>query len=352
MRRAATGLIAWLIVAAVPAGAAAQDAGCTRDEPKATIEACTGVLAERGLDEGRLFAALVGRAEAHAELGDCPRAIVDLTSALEIDPAAAGALGLRGDCRLRQSDFDGAIADITASIAQSPERPFAHSQRAMAWAAKGEALLALQDMSTAIDLARRHSGSTAGDLYYNALGHYWRHDHESAVQVLDRALAADPRHKPSFSLRADARMTLGDPRRAVEDYTQAIALAPTEPNGYVGRGEAHTKTGDKDAATKDLERALALLADAKDASGLNSRAWTLHLLGRHDAALGDAMEALRRLPNEPNLLHTRGRILEALGRVSEALSDYRTALRFDPGHPHTLEEMRRLGEVPPRRRAR
>lgn len=326
-----------------PAGAQ-EIKSCSDADSKRAVETCTALLGERGIGEEQIAWTLIQRAEAYADLRDCRRAIVDLTSALEIQPASQAALRLRGQCRVRTGDFDGAIADLTVAIAADPSLRYAYSWRAMAWAAKGEALATIVDMSAAIDQAGRITGVGADDLYYNALGHYWRHDPASAVRVLDEALAREPKHAASLALRGDMRLRLGEHARAIEDYSAAIVLQPDDVGAYVGRGEAKSGLGDREGMRADLEKVLALLAGVEEAMELNSRAWALHLLGRNAEALADAELSLSRMPNDTAALHTRGRIREALGQRDDAVADYRQGLRFDPGHPETLAEMRRLGE--------
>jgi tetratricopeptide (TPR) repeat protein len=142
--------------------ASAQDIkSCTQADAKATLAACTAALSSGGQEEVQLAFTLYERAAALSELKQCATAVVDLTSALELHQSFAAALKLRGDCRVRIGEFDGAIADYTEALSREPTMRWVYSSRATAWTAKGESLRTLKDMAEAIDQARRATGDTA-----------------------------------------------------------------------------------------------------------------------------------------------------------------------------------------------
>jgi Tfp pilus assembly protein PilF len=83
--------------------------------------------------------------------------------------------------------------------------------------------------------------------------------------------------------RAEASLTLGDPRSAAHDWTLALKYDPEDPRAYHGRARAFLAMGQQNAAIADLEQAMTWAA------------------GRADLALPIALSYARCLPYRPSL---------------------------------------------------
>jgi tetratricopeptide (TPR) repeat protein len=79
-----------------------------------------------------------------------------------------------------------------------------------------------------------------------------------AVELLDRALAAEPEEPFAFVDRARARAGLGDLPGALADLDEAIRLEPGHPWTYVDRGRVYLRLRRQEAAHADFSRAIAL----------------------------------------------------------------------------------------------
>lgn len=79
------------------------------------------------------------------------RAIDDFTQAIELDATRAEFWLHRGDARVKQGDFDGAIADYTESLRMEPSAR-THLHRARARRQKKLFDLALADVNASIEL--------------------------------------------------------------------------------------------------------------------------------------------------------------------------------------------------------
>lgn len=325
---------------------------CAGADPAATIAACSMQLSGAGVSEAQLVLTLLERGGAYVEQGDCGKANIDYSSAIEIAPQSAYAFVRRGYCHLLLSAFDQSLADFGQAINLNPEQRDVYQYRASAWRAKGDEMRALADMAAAIGQARQITGQSPEDLLYRALGHLWRYDYEQALLMLDNVLTIAPSNLDALQQRADARTKTGKLDAAFADYNKLIEKKPESTDAYLGRAEVFQLRGDKAAATRDVDRVLALVAKPTNAFDHNVRAWANCLAGRFAEGLPDVEEALRRLPNDPSLLHTRARLLEGLGRVDDAVADYRLALRFDPDHPEARAELKRLGLISGRAPAR
>ena len=342
-RLLAVGVLAWPLDPTARAQAADEPRSCAESNPAATIAACTKLLSQSGSSEAQLILSLLERGSAYAEAGDCGKGNVDFSSVIEIAPAASYAYVRRGYCHLMASAFDPAIADLSQAISLDPEQRDTYNQRATAWRAKGDAMRALTDMAAAIGQARKITSQSPEDLMYRALGHLWRYDYDSALLLLDNVLTIAPSSWDALQQRADARTKTGKLDLALADYDKVIEKKPESSDAYLGRAEVYQLRGDKVAAARDVDRVLALVPKPANAFEYNIRAWANCLAGRFAEGLPDAEEALKRLPNDPSLLHTRARLLEGAGRVDDAVADYRLALRLDPDNPEVRHELTRLG---------
>ncbi len=85
-----------------------------------------------------------------------------------------------------------------------------------------------------------------------------RRDRAEAIADYGAAIRANPRYRPAWLNRGNARLEQGDAAGAVADHSQAIVLAPTDPEAYNNRGWARQTLGDWAGAVEDYTRALEL----------------------------------------------------------------------------------------------
>ena len=71
-------------------------------------------------------------------MGDSKRAIVDLTRAIEIDPNLAAAYARRGHAFLALEDLDRAEADFAKALELTPGDAYARSGRAQVYKRRGK----------------------------------------------------------------------------------------------------------------------------------------------------------------------------------------------------------------------
>ncbi len=125
--------------------------------------------------------------------------------------------------------------------------------------------------------------------------------------------------------RGNAYGSLGEYRRAIEDYDQTLRIDPGDADAYYNRGIAYGNLGEYRRAIEDYDQALRL--DPGLAIAYNSRAWPLYLLGRNADALSDVDRSLSLHPDHAPTIDTRAHVLAALGRQQEALAEFERAVQ-------------------------
>lgn len=139
--------------------------------------------------------------------------------ALPVSKESNGRRWMRlGNLKLRNGDYDGAIADFSRAISFEPSNSGYYLIRANAKERKRDYAGATADYTRAIEFAREDK-----DVIY--------------------------------IVRAEAREQAGDLDGAIADYTRAIGINPKFADAYHGRGLAKRKKGDASGAAADLARA-------------------------------------------------------------------------------------------------
>lgn len=123
-----------------------------------------------------------------------------------------------GNLKLRNGDYDGAIADFSRAISLEPSNSGYYFMRASAKEKKRDYAGAADDYARAIEFTREDK-----DVIY--------------------------------VVRAGAREQSGDLDGAIADYTRAIEINPKLADAYRRRGLAKQKKGDPKGAATDLARA-------------------------------------------------------------------------------------------------
>jgi Tfp pilus assembly protein PilF len=76
-----------------------------------------------------------------------------------------------------------------------------------------------------------------------------------ASSLLTKALSLDPKLWQAFQYRGELRVSQGDYRGGVDDFSEAIRLAPQERHLYLLRAEVYRTMGKESPAQHDYETA-------------------------------------------------------------------------------------------------
>jgi spermidine synthase len=214
------------------------------------------------------LAALV-RVSAAARREDATRALLEDLMARDVrNTAVRIALS---QLHATAGDRDAALRVAVDAVDLDPASRDARQQLASVAADLGDAAR-LEPM---VQLMAQDDPERTDTLYYRAVLHFLRGEFRDAVDVGERAAAADPRHARVRSLLGAAFVSLGLRDRARAAFQASLAADPTDPSALANLGMFELEAADANAAAKRF--AEALLLDP-----------------RHGPALSGLAEALRR----------------------------------------------------------
>jgi tetratricopeptide (TPR) repeat protein len=145
-----------------------------------------------------------------------------------------------------------------------------------------------------------------------------------AIAELDKAIALNPRHYWSLTLRGICRLEQGQTTDAVADFGACTGLWPESAWGYFNLGYARARAGNKAGAVRDYTTALE--RDPEFVLAALNRGMLYSELGQYEPALADLRRAAA-LGRDDAYLHLGlGVALEALGRPAEADPEFEAAL--------------------------
>ena len=118
-----------------------------------------------------------------------------------------------------------------------------------------------------------------------------RKDFTGAMNDLNQAIKANPKHSKAYNGRGLVKHMLNDLKGSMMDYDMAISLDPKYARAYSNRGALKLYQDDLNSASIDLNSAIAL--DPSFADAYNNRGLILSKLGKRDAAIKDFQKAAR-----------------------------------------------------------
>lgn len=196
---------------------------------------------------------------------------------------------------------------------------------------------------SAIDLiARAIRGNARNPYCHNNLGEAYR-----ALGRLDQAEAS---YRKALSLKADfpeAHNNLGAILTAQKKYGEAIAtcrraitLRPEFPAAHNNLANALVNTGMHDEAANSYRQAIALHPAFPEA--LNNLGNVFRIQRKLEEALPAYDRALALRPDFPEAHNNLGNTLRDLGRQDQAMNAYRQALKLRPGYIEACHNLGRL----------
>ncbi len=147
---------------------------------------------------------------------------------------------------------------------------------------------------------------------------------------------------PGDCQKADSALGDGDYDLAIDHYISCIdsgdlpdkVLAAV----YHNLGNAYSAKDNHYQAIEDYSEAIAF--DPGHAWAYNNRCWSYGILRRAEEALPDCNEALRLLPDQPEMLDSRALVYWLLDENAKARQDLVRAHQLDPSLPTWQERFR------------
>lgn len=186
---------------------------------------------------------------------------------------------------------------------------------------------------------------------YHVLGDFLRFAgrSEAAVQAYDRAvsLLQEQGRAPDWRLlhaRALMNQRLDRWEQAEADFRAALADQPDQPTVLNNFAYSMVEREENlEEALEMIRRAVA--AEPESGYFVDSLAWALFRMGRHDEAVPHMERAVELLPTDPILNDHLGDVYWAVGRYREARFQWRRALSFGPHDELDMDRVRRKIEV-------
>ena len=195
-----------------------------------------------------------------------------------------------GQRKLKQEDYQGAIAEFSQALVSNPNNLDALSGRAEAY--------------------------------------YWLEKFPAAIQDFDAVLERNPNNATFFFRRGYAYNQLKEHQKAISDYTEAIRLDPEYASAYSNRGASYRNLGEYEKAITDYNEAIRL--DPDDALKYSGRSALCGNLEEHDKAIADATEAIHLDPSSVYGYINRSASYNYLGQFDQAIADATKAISIDP----------------------
>lgn len=204
----------------------------------------------------------------------------------------------------------------------------------------------------------------AGDVLRESQEAIEKKDFDKALELLDKAIAADPKLTPAYVMRGfvhgakenldaalkDFSMAIDlnpedehillvraatyqqkkDYDRAIEDFSEAIRRNPNDSDVICSRGICKSLKGDRDGALEDFNKAVKVNPRSSGAYQLRGAAYSER--GDKDKALADFEEAIKITPNDPAIYLTRAQLFLFENEPENAISDYIEVLRLAPDY--------------------
>lgn len=271
----------------------------------------------------------------------------------------------RGNRYMEDGDLDKGIADLTQAVTLDADNGWAFANRGLAYAWKGNAEKAADDLDKAAAINPRIY------VIYHARAKLLEDSGEigAAIAALSRAIDLKADNLWALQQRAGLYLTRKDYPAALADVASVLKLSPGSVEGQLLKSRAERLAGKYAEALATLEalekqpantidlsaqrayvnvlmgrpsEATSLFAKvrgkvAKNAELLNDLCWTeAQAAFELDKALADCEAALKLKPEAPAYLDSAGLVLLRMGRYDDAVARYDRALAKAPKQSASL----------------
>jgi predicted O-linked N-acetylglucosamine transferase (SPINDLY family) len=152
---------------------------------------------------------------------------------------------------------------------------------------------------------------------------------EAARACHEKAVALKPNFTPALAGLGNTLLQMNLPEQAIEIYDRAIKLKPDYADALCNRGVAELALCRFDRARESFDRAL--LFQPRHVESLIGKGVVGIELRRYDEAEAALAAAFAIKPDSAKILAQRGRLNAALSRLEQAAADFDAALSITPG---------------------
>lgn len=266
----------------------------------------------------------------------------NLNVVISENPRSASAYLLRAKVFLEEDNPEMALKDLNKYIIIDQGNKEVYYMRSKLYNRLGyHKDYAIQDIDRALQLDQMNVNYYVDKAYYIVKGTSEANkqsDYQSAINLMDQAIAYDHENSWLYRIRADYKFEIGQRLAARTDIDRAIELAPGDALNYDSRGSMRLFMEDFRGAFQDFTKAIDLAPENED--HYRKRAYAYYNSGRYDQAIDDLSSTIQiivhRLDNNTisskeaaDLLGgtylIRGSALTQIDNYVEACSDFKRA---------------------------
>jgi serine/threonine protein kinase len=153
-------------------------------------------------------------------------------------------------------------------------------------------------------------------------------DYRKSAFACNQAIKLNPKDPDAYMARGAVYDKLGQPEKAIEDFTTAMTLSPPGFRCYYHRAIAYRNAGKYRQAIDDLSKAIEM--DPQSAVFYAERGAAYENLGDHQKAIDEENRAIALDSKSATAYNSRGWFYYRLGKMQKALADYNQSIRLDP----------------------
>ncbi|MEM9136692.1 MAG: tetratricopeptide repeat protein [Cyanobacteria bacterium P01_F01_bin.42] len=226
--------------------------------------------------------------------------------------------------KAQQSDYGGAIADISRAIQQSPKEARLYLARAGYYGATGKQSEAIQDLSQVI----KYDPSQEQAYWLRGSYRQATRDQFGALEDFNQVIKLNPDNSQAYLMRATIYVTQTDYSAAIADYSQMIRLDPKNALAFSQRGAMKFIQGDAQGAIADYSRLIAI--NPKDIDAYDRRAHVRRYTGDPQGAISD-YEAIAKLnPRSQRAWDSIADIARDTNDMDRAIEAYGKIIAINP----------------------
>jgi tetratricopeptide (TPR) repeat protein len=261
--------------------------------------------------------------------GALEQAIAEYSKAEELGSISPLVWRERGDAYYQAHQYEKAIAHHSKAIELAPSQPMFWADRGFDYMELRRYGQALPDLSKAIELAPKQSSPNIfqGAGVWHSRGHAYMAlgDPEKALADFSTAIAMDGNFMKHWRCRGAIYSSLSQWDKAVADFSKAIELSPEQMASYYYIALSRLAAGD----LNEYQSTCALMLQRAQADKPEDANWVAWTCALHPDSVKDwarpiqlAEQALQADPKNHNYSKTLGAVLYRSGRFAEAVQRF------------------------------
>lgn len=312
---------------------------------------------------------LIIGATSKAQQGDYNGAIADISKAIEQSPKAANLYFARANYAISMGRSEDALKDLDRVIQLDPQSESAYWIRGNYRFSLNDKAGAIADLAQVIRLNPNHLQAYAKRAFFYST----QPNPVGAIADYTAILKLDPKNQNAYEMRAMWRTVQSDDKGALADYSQLIALNPKNVQAYLQRGKVRQTMKDIEGAIADYKAAQKIepqnkmVSDAlaylekekdpvafnnnriktnpKDIEALEKRARDAFTSNNYTQSISDYSSILRINPKNKGMLSDRANVYVWAKQFNKAIGDYTTLIQLNPQSPEYYESRAQIYEM-------